>query len=230
MVAAVVTAIVAVAGLAVLLLLLLCLLCCCVCCWCCWWCCCCCCCCCSKEMYVCVLPGVAAAAKTGRRLRVDMGAEQRVRMACCSVVSAACCGSVVEDDYCHLCRPTPGFRSVPESLTPDALYSGGVTRQGREEPSYQYRVWDAVASSDMIRVWLTLLVRGRLPVYHGCKRSRLRLRSSGVIPKLACVSEREPFRFGPGSRIYSSCAALIPILWGDYVVWLRASEVDEDVP
>ena len=44
------------------------------------------------------------------------------------------------------------------------------------------------------------------------------------------VSEREPFRFGPGERIFSDHAVLIPCQWGQHTVILRISVVDRDDP
>ena len=44
------------------------------------------------------------------------------------------------------------------------------------------------------------------------------------------VDENEPFRFGPGKRIYSKYALLLPVVWGQHTVVVRISIVDKDVP
>ena len=46
----------------------------------------------------------------------------------------------------------------------------------------------------------------------------------------ALVEEREPFRFGPGKRIWSEKALVLGVLWGQAVVVLRISIVENDVP
>ena len=42
----------------------------------------------------------------------------------------------------------------------------------------------------------------------------------------ALVDEREPFRFGPGKRIWSEKALVLGVLWGQAVVVLRISIVE----
>ena len=44
------------------------------------------------------------------------------------------------------------------------------------------------------------------------------------------VAESEPFRFGPGNRIKSTYALLIPICWSSQCFVLRVSIVPKDVP
>ncbi len=48
--------------------------------------------------------------------------------------------------------------------------------------------------------------------------------------QLIYVNECEPFRFGPGDRIYSKRAIIVPCLWGDSVAPIRLSIVDKEVP
>ena len=42
--------------------------------------------------------------------------------------------------------------------------------------------------------------------------------------------EKEPFRFGPGSRIWSSYALILPVVWAGTTVVLRISIIDKNVP
>ena len=44
------------------------------------------------------------------------------------------------------------------------------------------------------------------------------------------VKDREPFRFGPGKRIWSEEAILVVTKWGGQVVVVRFSIVEKDVP
>jgi hypothetical protein len=46
----------------------------------------------------------------------------------------------------------------------------------------------------------------------------------------ALVDEKEPFRFGPGKRIWSKRALVVTVNWGGQVVVLRFSLVEQDVP
>ena len=44
------------------------------------------------------------------------------------------------------------------------------------------------------------------------------------------VKEKEPFRFGPGKRIWSQEALLVGVLWAAQVFVLRVSIVEAEVP
>ena len=44
------------------------------------------------------------------------------------------------------------------------------------------------------------------------------------------VPDHEPFRFGPGKRIWSTKALVFAVTWGGHTVVLRVSVVDPDVP
>ena len=44
------------------------------------------------------------------------------------------------------------------------------------------------------------------------------------------MEDREPFRFGPGKRIWSEKALVLAMLWGGQVVVLRISIVPPEVP
>ncbi len=44
------------------------------------------------------------------------------------------------------------------------------------------------------------------------------------------VDDREPFRFGPGKRLWSQKALIIPVLWGGLVIIIRFSIVAPGVP
>ena len=44
------------------------------------------------------------------------------------------------------------------------------------------------------------------------------------------VEESEPFRFGPGVKIWSKYALIIPLLWGKTPILLRVSIVAKEVP
>ena len=44
------------------------------------------------------------------------------------------------------------------------------------------------------------------------------------------VEENEPFRFGPGKRIWSNQALVIAANWGGVVVILRLSVIDHSIP
>ena len=44
------------------------------------------------------------------------------------------------------------------------------------------------------------------------------------------VPDHEPFRFGPGKRIWSTRALVFAVTWGDHSVVLRVSVIDPDVP
>ena len=44
------------------------------------------------------------------------------------------------------------------------------------------------------------------------------------------VTEKEPFRFGPGTRIWSEEALIIPVVWANQVVVLRISVIPKRVP
>ena len=44
------------------------------------------------------------------------------------------------------------------------------------------------------------------------------------------VEENEPFRFGPGKRIWSKEALIIAANWGGVVVILRLSVIDHSIP
>ena len=44
------------------------------------------------------------------------------------------------------------------------------------------------------------------------------------------AEESEPFRFGPGKRMYSKCALLLPVIWGPCTAIVRISIVEKDVP
>ena len=44
------------------------------------------------------------------------------------------------------------------------------------------------------------------------------------------VEENEPFRFGPGKRIWSKQALIIAANWGGVVVILRLSVIDHSIP
>ena len=44
------------------------------------------------------------------------------------------------------------------------------------------------------------------------------------------VEENEPFRFGPGKRIWSTSALIIAVDWGGVVVILRLSVIDHNIP
>ena len=46
----------------------------------------------------------------------------------------------------------------------------------------------------------------------------------------AFVEERETFCFGPGKQIWSEKALVLAVLWGQAVVVLRVSIVENDVP
>ncbi|CAK0869248.1 unnamed protein product [Prorocentrum cordatum] len=48
--------------------------------------------------------------------------------------------------------------------------------------------------------------------------------------ELETVTEREPYRFGPGKTIYSSQALLLPMEWDGKGAVIRISLVEEDVP
>ncbi|CAK0825609.1 unnamed protein product [Prorocentrum cordatum] len=48
--------------------------------------------------------------------------------------------------------------------------------------------------------------------------------------ELETVTEREPYRFGPGKAIYSSQALLLPMEWDGKGAVIRISLVEEDVP
>ena len=44
------------------------------------------------------------------------------------------------------------------------------------------------------------------------------------------MEENEPFRFGPGKRIWSMSALIIAVDWGGVVVILRLSVIDHNIP
>ncbi len=44
------------------------------------------------------------------------------------------------------------------------------------------------------------------------------------------VPDQGPFRFGPGKRIWSTYALLIPVLWGKWTLVWRVSIVPKAVP
>ena len=44
------------------------------------------------------------------------------------------------------------------------------------------------------------------------------------------VEENEPFRLGPGKRIWSKLALIIAVDWGGVVVILRLSVIDHNIP
>ena len=44
------------------------------------------------------------------------------------------------------------------------------------------------------------------------------------------VDESEPFRFGPGAKIWSEYDLIIPILWSSTTLLLRVSVVAKEVP
>jgi len=44
------------------------------------------------------------------------------------------------------------------------------------------------------------------------------------------VNENEPFRFGPGKRMWSEQAVVVPVCWAKQIVVLRISIVDHEVP
>ena len=46
----------------------------------------------------------------------------------------------------------------------------------------------------------------------------------------ARVSDEEPFRFGPGKRIWSTEALVVPVIWAQQTVLLRFSIVQANVP
>ena len=48
--------------------------------------------------------------------------------------------------------------------------------------------------------------------------------------KLVMVPESEPFRFGPGERIWSKEALIVPLYWESSVFAVRVSIVERDVP
>ena len=47
---------------------------------------------------------------------------------------------------------------------------------------------------------------------------------------LKVVAEQEPFRFGPGNRIWSEEAIIVPVVWASQVVLLRISVLPKKVP
>ena len=48
--------------------------------------------------------------------------------------------------------------------------------------------------------------------------------------KVTRVPEDEPFRFGPGKRVVSTEAVLLPVVWGGHTFLVRVSVVGKDVP
>ena len=53
----------------------------------------------------------------------------------------------------------------------------------------------------------------------------------GIKYESLVVQEREPFRFGPGERIWSLFSMWLPIVVdGEVIFWLRTAVVSEDVP
>ena len=46
----------------------------------------------------------------------------------------------------------------------------------------------------------------------------------------ALVDEHEPFRFGPGRRVWSERALVLAVVWARVVVILRISIIDQSVP
>ena len=44
------------------------------------------------------------------------------------------------------------------------------------------------------------------------------------------IDEEEPFRFGPGNRIWSKYALLLPVIWDKETFILRISIVEKDIP